>query len=110
MDSRVLYPSSSLIPSDLVQVAYQFGKYLYDLPCHTATALVASKHVYKQYPSAREILNRHGKLRGLTKVCPYLQLHGASHRGTSTFKHFVLLILFDPLQCSHGQYLRPELV
>ena len=81
MDSPVLYPSSSLIPSDLVQVSYQFGKYLYDLPFHTATASVAYKHVYDQYPSAGEILNRHRKLRGLTKVYPYLQLHGASHRG-----------------------------
>ena len=82
MDSPVLYPSSSLIPSDLVQVAYQFGKYLCNLPWHTATASVACKHVYELYPSAREILNRHGKLRGLTKDCPYLQLHGASHGGT----------------------------
>ena len=81
MDFPVLYPSSSLIP---VQVAYQFGKYLYNLPCHTATASNACKHVYEQYPSAREILNRHEKLRGLTKVCPYLQLHGASHGGTYT--------------------------
>ena len=82
MDSPVLYPSSLPIPSDSVQVAYQFGKYLYNLPCHTATASVVCRHVYEQYPSAREILNRHGKLRGLTKVCPYLQLHGASHGGT----------------------------
>ena len=59
MNSPVSYPSSSLIPSDLVKVAYQFGKYLYDLPCHTATASVACKHVYEQYPSARKMLNRH---------------------------------------------------
>ena len=69
VDSPVLYSSSSLISSDLVQVAYQFGKYLYNLPCHTATASIACKHVFEQYPSAREILNRHGKLHGLTKVC-----------------------------------------
>ena len=55
VDSPVLYRSSSLIPSDLVQVAYQFGKYLYNLSCHTATASVVCKHVYEQYLSAREI-------------------------------------------------------
>ena len=122
MDCPVLYPSSLLISSDLVQVTYQFGLYLYNLPCQTAT--VVCKHVYEQYPSAREILNRHGKLRGLTKVCPYLQLYMeylmevlchsiwscTSKFSTFSFKHFVSLILFDPLQCSHGQYLQVELV
>ena len=124
MDFPVLYPSSSLIPSDLVQVAYQFGKYLYNFPCHTATASVACRHVYEQYPSAREILNSHGKLHGLTKVCPYsciehlmevlIICHSTwsctSKFSTFSFKHFVLLILFDPLQCSHGQYLQPKLI
>ena len=82
IDFPVLYPSSSLILSDLVQVAYQFGKYLYNLPCHTATASAACKHVYEQYPSARKILNRHGKLPGLIKACPYLQFHRTSNGGT----------------------------
>ena len=32
-------------------------------------------------PSAREILTRHGKFRGLVKSSPYLQIDGASHGG-----------------------------
>ena len=58
----------------LSQVAYEFGKYLSSLPNKTATASQACKQVYLNYPSAREILSRHGKLRGLVKACPYLQV------------------------------------
>ena len=42
----------------------------------------ACKHVYQKIPQAREILSRHGKLKGLTNSCPYLQLEGKSHGGT----------------------------
>ena len=72
-------PSVSHVNSELSQVAYKFGKYLSSLPNKTATASQACKQVYMSYPSAREILTRHGKLRGLVKSCPYLQMDGAAH-------------------------------
>ena len=66
---------------ELSQVAYEFGQYLSLLPNKTATASQACKHVYLHYPSAKEILARHGKLRGLVKSCPYLQMNGAAQGG-----------------------------
>ena len=73
-------PAPNVNP-ELSQVAYEFGKYLSSLPNKTATASQACKQVYLNYPSAREILSRHGKLRGLVKACPYLQMDGESHGG-----------------------------
>ena len=74
-------PNVSHVHSELSQVAYEFGKYLSSLPNKTATASQAGKQVYMTYPSAREILTRHGKLHGLVKSCPYLQMDGATHGG-----------------------------
>ena len=73
-------PAPNVNP-ELYQVACEFGKYLSSLPNKTATASQACKQVYLNYPSAREILSRNGKLRGLVKACPYLQLDGGSHGG-----------------------------
>ena len=77
-------PVKALPPvnSELCQVAYEFGKYLNSLPTKTATASQACKFVYGAYLLAQEILNHHGKLRGLVKSCPYLSMQGASHGGT----------------------------
>ena len=49
-------PNVSHVHSELSQVAYEFG------PNKTATASQACKQFYMTYPSAREILTRHGKL------------------------------------------------
>ena len=57
-------PNVSHVHSELSQVAYEFDKYLSLLPNKSATASQACKQVYMTYPSAREILTRHGKLRG----------------------------------------------
>ena len=38
--------------------------------------------VYNSLPDARDILNRHGKLKGLVSQCPYLSLQGGPHGGT----------------------------
>ena len=76
-----LPPNVSHVHSDLSQVAYEFGKYLSSLPNKTATAFQVCKQVYMTYPSAREILTPHEKLRGLVKSCPYLQMDGAAHGG-----------------------------
>ena len=74
-------PNVSHIHSELSQVAYEFGKYLSLLPNKTATASQACKQVYMTYPSAREILTHHGRLRGLVKSCLYLQMDSAAHGG-----------------------------
>ena len=73
--------SAPNVNPELSQVAYEFGKYLSSLPNKTATASQACKQVYLNYSSAREILYLHGKLRGLVKACPYLQMDGESHGG-----------------------------
>ena len=67
---------------DLVQVAYQFGNYLHSLPSKSATAPQACKFVSEHFPSSRESLVRHGRLRGVVKSCPYLQLNCTASSGT----------------------------
>ena len=74
-------PNVSHVHSELSQVAYEFGKYLSSLPNKTTTASQACKQFYMTYPSAREILTRHGKPRRLVKSCPYLQMDGAAYGG-----------------------------
>ena len=65
--------SVSISPdNDLIQVAFQFGKYLQSLPAKSASASQACKFVYEHFPSFQEILAWYGSLRGLIKVCPYL--------------------------------------
>ena len=34
--------------------------------------------MYEHFTSSREILGRHSRLRGLVKLCPYLQLDGTA--------------------------------
>ena len=67
---------------DLVSVAFEFGKYLETLPNKSTVSSQACKFVYEHFPAARDILARHGRLRGLVKSCPYLQLEGGMHGGT----------------------------
>ena len=61
-ESPAPLPTASHVNPELCQVAYEFGKYLASLPNKTATASQVCKQVYLSYPSAREILTRHGKL------------------------------------------------
>ena len=51
--------------SDLVQVAYQFGKFLQSLPSKSTTASQACKFVYEHFPSSQDVLGIRGGLRGL---------------------------------------------
>ena len=81
-DDPPVAPLSSPPDNDLVQVAFQFGKFLQSLPSKSATASQACKSMYESYPSSREILACHGRLRGLVKTCPYLQLDCAASGGT----------------------------
>ena len=68
--------------SDLNHVAWEFGKYLDYLPSKTSSASQACKYVYEKYPASCEILACHGKLKGLIKLCPFLQMEGAAFGGT----------------------------
>ena len=68
--------------ADLNRVAQEFGKYLDSLPSKTSSASQARKYVYEHYPASREILARHGRLKGLIKSCPFLQMDGAAFGGT----------------------------
>ena len=67
---------------DLVSVAFEFGKYLETLPNKSAVSSQACKFVYEHFPAARNVLARHGRLRGLVRSCPYLQIEGGMHGGT----------------------------
>ena len=68
--------------SELAAVAFHFGEYLLQCSHHTSVVSEACKFVYKKYPPARDILSRHGRLRGLVASCPYLFLSGGAHGGT----------------------------
>ena len=77
-DDPPVAPLSSPPDNDLVQVTFQFGKFLQSLPSKSATASQAYTSVYESYPSSLEILACHGRLHGLVKTCPYLLDGGAS--------------------------------
>ena len=70
------------LSSDLAKVALVFGPYLENLSKPQCYASEASKAVYRNLPEAQDILNRHGKLKGLVTKCPYLSLKGGPHGGT----------------------------
>eukprot|EP00795_Rhopilema_esculentum_P008238 gene8238-14177_t len=63
---------------------------LVSLPTHVkSTGLDSSAlsefletNTVEHFPAAREVLARNGRLRGLVKSCPYLQLEGGLHGGT----------------------------
>ena len=63
-------------------LVFEFGKYLELLPSKSAVSSQVCKYVYEHYPQSKKILARHGKLRGLVKSCPYLQMDGGAHGGT----------------------------
>ena len=74
--------SHNSISPELAKVAFAFGQYLRTLPKPQCYASEACKVVYQSFPDARDILNRHGKLKGLVAKCPYLTLNGGPHGGT----------------------------
>ena len=63
---------------DLATVAHLFAKYLLTRKGHQAIASDVCRHVCTEFPAAREILSRHGKLTGLLQECPYLTMTGAA--------------------------------
>ena len=66
---------------ELAEVAFRLGQYLNSTPSKSSVASQACKFLYESYPPSREILAKHGRLRGLVKSCSYLHLEGASHGG-----------------------------
>ena len=74
--------SSSAALPDLAFIAREFGKYLRSLPSKSAISSQACKFIYEHFPAARQLLATHGKLRGLVRQFPYLQLAGGAHGGT----------------------------
>ena len=74
--------SRNPISPELAKVAFAFGQYLSTLPNSQCYASEACKFVYQNLQDARDILNRHGKLKGLVAKCPYLSLNGGPHGGT----------------------------
>ncbi|KAL9981137.1 hypothetical protein ACROYT_G009801 [Oculina patagonica] len=64
-EHNVVRPVSSTLSPDLNKVALSFGQYLSTLSKPQCYASEACKVVYQSLPEARDILNRHGKLKGL---------------------------------------------
>ena len=75
------FSSSAALP-DLAFITREFGKYLRSLPSKSAISSQACKFIYEHFPAARQLLATHGKLRGLLRQFPYLQLAGGVHGGT----------------------------
>ena len=72
---------SANIP-ELASIAKEFGKYLNSLPSKSGISSQVCKFIYDRFPASRYLLATHGKLRGLVKAFPYLQLEGGTHGGT----------------------------
>ena len=51
-------------------------------PDHYAKHICMYSYVYDTYPASQEILACHGRLKGLVKSCPFLQMDGATSGGT----------------------------
>ena len=81
-EHNVVRPQSIALSPDLNKVALSFGQYLSSLSKPQCYASEACKAVYQRLPDARDILNRHGKLKGLVSKCPFLSLQGGPHGGT----------------------------
>ena len=81
-EHNVVRPQSIALSPDLNKVALSFGQYLSSLSKPQCYASEACKVVYKRLPGARDILNRHGKLKRLVTKCPFLSLKGGPHGGT----------------------------
>ena len=61
-DTQTPTPVAFSPDNDLVQVAYQFGKFLQSFPSKSATASQACKFGYEHCPFSQEISGRHGHL------------------------------------------------
>ena len=75
-EHNVVQPLSNALSPALNKVALSFGQYLSSLSKPQCYASEACKAVYQRLPDARDILNRHGKLKGLVTKCPFLSLKG----------------------------------
>ena len=72
--------------SELIEIAYEFAKYLLKRPQYTDYLSEACNYVYNKLPVSRELLNKYRRLRGLIFQCPFLSLHGGIKGGTFQLK------------------------
>ena len=70
--------------SDISKVAFRFGKYLLTPKNNCAPSSEACKYVYSVIPESREILSKHGKLKGFVKICPCFGMKGLPSGGVYT--------------------------
>ena len=76
--------TNNQVNSDISKVAFYFGKYLLTQKNNCAPSSEACKYVYSIMTESREILSKHGKLKGLVKICPYLGMKGLPNGGVYT--------------------------
>lgn len=72
-ENKVIQPLSNALSPDLNKVALSFGQYLKSSKPQ-CSASETCKAVYQRLPDAIDILNRHGKRKGLVTKCPFLSL------------------------------------
>ena len=82
LQSVLLPPPKSANSLELTSITKEFGKYLNSLPSKSGISLQVCKFIYDRFLVSLQLLATHGKLRGLVKVFPYLQLEGGIHGGT----------------------------
>ena len=58
---------------NLAEVAYHLGQYSSSIPSKSSIASQACKYLYDSYPLSREIVAKHGKLRGLVQFLPFFK-------------------------------------
>ena len=58
--------------SDISKDCFPFWQISIDSKNNCAPSSEARKYVYSVMPESREIFSKHGKLKGLVKICPYL--------------------------------------
>ena len=63
---------------------FPFRQISVDSKNNSAPSSEACKYIYSVMPESREILSKHGKLKGLIKICPYLSMKGLPNGGVYT--------------------------
>ena len=84
-EHNVVQPLSNALSPDLKKVTLSSGQYVSSLSKPQCYASEVCKAVYQSLPCDRDILTRHGNLKGLVTKCPFLALKGGPHEGTYLF-------------------------
>ena len=86
-EHNVVQPMSNALSPELNKVALSFGQYLSSLSKPQCYASEACKAVYQRLLDARDILNRHGKLKGLVTKWPFMGVLTSLSLMSSCFKN-----------------------